>query len=1075
MTFEGWQIMSGSGSISSPASLSTNITWTSASGTIRAKYRYTDGSTIVHDWEETGITAVGPSTSYSVSGGGTQCTDKWTVYLSPSGSQSAVSYQLYRNGSPYGSPIIGDGSSNQVCFNCTIVGGENLVTALPDGHYTVVATLGSCPSVQLPNSADITNVALPLPFNAAGGSFCQITSTTGTATLSNSESGVDYYLSYYSTSMVSPFGKQTSAGGGLSWTGLSEGTYYIWARRPTPNLGEVCDTKMNNSAPITSFTTTTPYTVTGIGHYCQGSSGATIKLSNSLPASSGWTYWLYKDNASSSNSKPGAGGVGDGSITWTNITVAGTYSVVAVPPNTSAPSGTISGCVTLMNGTVQVVADPLPAAYAVTGSSSCDGSTSFVQLSNSQGLVHYQLLLNGAVYLSPKSGGSGAITWNQQIVPGTYTIQAVFDDTGCSLMMTGQQVIGVSSSSPTIFNVTTQNTCTGATGGTITLSGSQASVSYQLYKDGVANGTAVAGNGSALNWTTTVRNGVYTVKATGTGGCTAMMNGSPTISNPIVNIQPTKYPCTYYFAPTVTELNDCAITAYSWNFGDGGTSTDSDPFHAYAGNGNFTVTLQVTAACGTSTCNLTVTKPITVSAFTYKDSVVQVHTDRKLQVISTTASTFSDSWGLPYEDVILSGLNEFTSCERGVWRNEGSYVYTAQRDQSTPVNTSVDGTFTLEQFNWQQASLDAVPNWVKATTSTQYSQFSYELEEKDVLNVYSANLYDYGGHLPSANGSNMRNNEMAFTGFESFTCNPPLSQNCNSSGNWVFGTQPTQTFFSYKVFSAFNHMVVVEADLSKFTGVNSIDVVATGVNAAAFRGITQRVIVNDPIVCSVAYTANTSFTTLVLNDAPFSGVWTGKIIVRKQITPVVTATLDNAVSHTGAKSLKITANQTFSQPLLCLDQGKSYMVSAWVSINNPNVTSPQLGTNIGFDVVIKDNAGVVQGTFPFQAVGPVIEGWQQVKGSFTCPIAQSKMEVTFRPGSAGTVWFDDLRLHPNNGNMKSYVYDLRDYRLTAILDEENFASLFYYDDEGNLFLSKKETERGRKTISENITHLKPTN
>ncbi|MEJ0034185.1 MAG: hypothetical protein WDO15_29350 [Bacteroidota bacterium] len=56
--------------------------------------------------------------------------------------------------------------------------------------------------------------------------------------------------------------------------------------------------------------------------------------------------------------------------------------------------------------------------------------------------------------------------------------------------------------------------------------------------------------------------------------------------------------------------------------------------------------------------------------------------------------------------------------------------------------------------------------------------------------------------------------------------------------------------------------------------------------------------------------------------------------------------------------------------------------------------------------------------------------------------------------------------------MKSYVYDLKDYRLSAILDEQNFASFFYYDDEGNLTVTKKETERGIKTISENVTHIK---
>jgi hypothetical protein len=78
--------------------------------------------------------------------------------------------------------------------------------------------------------------------------------------------------------------------------------------------------------------------------------------------------------------------------------------------------------------------------------------------------------------------------------------------------------------------------------------------------------------------------------------------------------------------------------------------------------------------------------------------------------------------------------------------------------------------------------------------------------------------------------------------------------------------------------------------------------------------------------------------------------------------------------------------------------------------------------------------------------------------------------MKFKKGTATYTYYDDLRLHPDDGNMKSYVYDLTDLRLRAILDENNFASIFYYDKEGNLYLTKKETEEGIKTITENISY-----
>jgi PKD repeat protein len=54
------------------------------------------------------------------------------------------------------------------------------------------------------------------------------------------------------------------------------------------------------------------------------------------------------------------------------------------------------------------------------------------------------------------------------------------------------------------------------------------------------------------------------------------------------------------FHPNVT-TNGSAITSWLWDFGDGITSSDSLPTHAYAAGGSYLVTLTVTNACGTST------------------------------------------------------------------------------------------------------------------------------------------------------------------------------------------------------------------------------------------------------------------------------------------------------------------------------------------------------------------------------------------------------------------------------------------------------------------------------------------
>jgi len=64
------------------------------------------------------------------------------------------------------------------------------------------------------------------------------------------------------------------------------------------------------------------------------------------------------------------------------------------------------------------------------------------------------------------------------------------------------------------------------------------------------------------------------------------------------------------------------------------------------------------------------------------------------------------------------------------------------------------------------------------------------------------------------------------------------------------------------------------------------------------------------------------------------------------------------------------------------------------------------------------------------------------------------------------VYFDDIRIHPFNANMKTYIYDTRTLRQSAEMDENNYASFYEYDEEGQLIRVKKETIQGIKTIKE---------
>lgn len=103
--------------------------------------------------------------------------------------------------------------------------------------------------------------------------------------------------------------------------------------------------------------------------------------------------------------------------------------------------------------------------------------------------------------------------------------------------------------------------------------------------------------------------------------------------------------------------------------------------------------------------------------------------------------------------------------------------------------------------------------------------------------------------------------------------------------------------------------------------------------------------------------------------------------------------------------------------------------------------------------------------------GSIIDGWQRMEGEFTVPSNANTFSIRFQNGGGNQGYFDDIRIQPFNSNMKSFVYNPSNLRLMAELDDNNYATFYEYDDEGQLVRVKKETAKGIKTISESRTSI----
>ncbi|MGH9875222.1 MAG: PKD domain-containing protein, partial [Pyrinomonadaceae bacterium] len=110
--------------------------------------------------------------------------------------------------------------------------------------------------------------------------------------------------------------------------------------------------------------------------------------------------------------------------------------------------------------------------------------------------------------------------------------------------------------------------------------------------------------------------GTYTVNltVTGPGGSnTATKTVSATPATPVANFTATP---TLGIAPLAVSFNDTStgnVTAWSWSFGDGGTSIVQSPSHSYTTTGTYTVSLTVTGPDGSDT-KTTLSGYITVSS-----------------------------------------------------------------------------------------------------------------------------------------------------------------------------------------------------------------------------------------------------------------------------------------------------------------------------------------------------------------------------------------------------------------------------------------------------------------------------
>ena len=375
-----------------------------------------------------------------------------------------------------------------------------------------------------------------------------------------------------------------------------------------------------------------------------------------------------------------------------------------------------------------------------------------------------------------------------------------------------------------------------------------------------------------------------------------------------------------------------------------------------------------------------------------------------------------------------SVVNPYIWNLRGNWRLLRNFVYFDKRDNSyqrtqaltgydyNTTNTRTDGLLTNYVPIWYLSStwtLDSYNTanspWVWQTMITQHSPYM-ELENKDALNIYSSALLGYQFTLPTAVAKNAMLRQIAYDGFEDYEIPDPLS-GCI-----------LQEHFNFK--DQFGSAATLE-DSVVHTGKYSLRV-----DNGEYIAVTKNI-------------DTTSYTT-----------WTPSSLLQQ--FKYKKQHLVSQFSPLGA------GTYNYGNVVAKVIDGK-YILSYWVSASSIHSIPSNL-------IDIKINGSTTL-TLTNTGNDQVVENWKRIERSFTIPANTISIEVKLNNTHSGYIYYDDIRIQPLKSSMVTYVYDVITQRLSAQLDDNNYATFYEYDEQGNLVRVKKETERGIMTIQESRQNM----
>jgi len=365
---------------------------------------------------------------------------------------------------------------------------------------------------------------------------------------------------------------------------------------------------VNSSSPIATLPDTGTYmfVVTGdVGGFCARNDTMYVTVDpNVIPTASVAPDTVCAGQPVDLTASASAGS-GDYTFEWTSIPPGFSSNTASTIANPTVPTQyviTITSGACVNYDTVSVYARQLPESlFQVDPPALCAGQTANVVYSGVPvGSNTYDWNFVGGNILNGSGSGPYNISWD---TAGTKTVLlTVTDQFGCSSSSTFDVTVNPN---PVVSFESITGGCEPLT--VDFTNNSTGGVSYVWnFGDGATS--------TDQNPSHTYLTGVYDVSLTVTSaeGCISSLTLPGYIEVlpvPIADasvVEDISHPYDLSQATFHFQNNSQFATSYTWDFGDGGTSSDVSPAHTYAAAGTYTVTLTATGDCGTEVISQTI-------------------------------------------------------------------------------------------------------------------------------------------------------------------------------------------------------------------------------------------------------------------------------------------------------------------------------------------------------------------------------------------------------------------------------------------------------------------------------------